>query len=76
LYAGHLSDAELSATAAANRDRLRLRLAEMLEDAVSRMERRGEPEPGHLTLIAGIAATLDVLERRRQRRLASNGESR
>jgi hypothetical protein len=42
--------------------RLRERLTEMREECLDRMLRRGEPEPGHLPLIAGIAAALDSLD--------------
>jgi len=42
--------------------RLRERLIELRDDALSRMIRRGTVEPGHLPLIAGINAALDALD--------------
>lgn len=47
-----------------DRQRLRERLVEMRDDTLDRMERRGAVEPGFLTLLAGIAATLEALDRR------------
>ena len=44
------------------RARLRERLLEMRDEMILRMSGRGEPEPGHLGLISGIAATLAVLD--------------
>ena len=41
--------------------RLRERLIEMRAETLDRMARRGEPEPGHLPLIAGINAMLEAL---------------
>jgi hypothetical protein len=42
--------------------RLRDRLIELRDDALNRMLRRGTVEPGHLPLIAGIAAALNALD--------------
>jgi hypothetical protein len=39
-------------------DHLRGRLVEMRDEMLSRMVRKGAVEPGHLPLIAGIAAAL------------------
>jgi hypothetical protein len=44
-------------------DELRRQLAEMRDGMIGRMQRRGAVEPAHLSLIAGIAATLEVLDR-------------
>jgi hypothetical protein len=44
------------------RARLRERLIELRDDALDRMLRRGAVEPGHLPLIAGIAAALNALD--------------
>jgi hypothetical protein len=44
-------------------DRLREALVEMRNDMLDRMERRGAIEPAHLSLIAGISATLAELDR-------------
>src|SRR6516165_2436334 len=43
-------------------DDLRERLTQMRDDLVDRMVRRGNPEPAHLPMIAGIEATLRVLD--------------
>ena len=42
-------------------DELRERLTEMRDDLVDRMLRRGNPEPAHLPMLAGIEATLRML---------------
>ena len=49
---------QLSARASA----LRERLEEMRDDLVDRMVRRGNPEPAHLPMLAGIEATLRKLD--------------
>jgi hypothetical protein len=43
-------------------DRLRERLTLLRDEALDRMLRRGTVEPGHLPLIAGIAAALNALD--------------
>ena len=43
-------------------DDLRERLTQMRDDLVDRMVRRGNPEPAHLPMLAGIEATLRVLD--------------
>ena len=43
-------------------DELRERLTQMRDDLVDRMVRRGNPEPAHLPMLAGIEATLRVLD--------------
>jgi hypothetical protein len=55
----------LSPAAAAAPDRsARLidRLGELRDEMLDRMRRRGEPEPGHLQLLAGVSAALAMLE--------------
>jgi hypothetical protein len=42
-------------------DRLRDRLVELRDDALDRMARRGQVEPGQLPMLSGIAAALSVL---------------
>ena len=42
-------------------DDLRERLTEMRDDMLDRMLRRGNPEPAHLPMLAGIEATLRML---------------
>jgi len=44
------------------RDVLRARLIEMRDDMLDRVARRGDPEPGHLPLIAGINGGLGALD--------------
>jgi hypothetical protein len=43
-------------------DELRERLTQRRDDFVDRMVRRGNPEPAHLLMLAGIEATLRVLD--------------
>ena len=43
-------------------DNLRERLTQMRDDLVDRMVRRGNPEPAHLPMLAGIEATLRMLD--------------
>ena len=43
-------------------DELRERLTQMRDDFVDRMVRRGNPEPAHLPMLAGIEATLRMLD--------------
>jgi len=43
-------------------DELRERLTQMRDDFVDRMVRRGNPEPAHLPMLAGIEATLRLLD--------------
>jgi hypothetical protein len=43
-------------------DDLRERLTQMRDDLVDRMVRRGNPAPAHLPMLAGIEATLRVLD--------------
>ena len=42
-------------------DRLRDRLVELRDDALDRMARRGQVEPGQLPMLSGIAAALATL---------------
>ena len=50
------------APASSRASALRERLEEMRDDLVDRMVRRGNPEPAHLPMLAGIEATLRVLD--------------
>jgi hypothetical protein len=45
-------------------ERLARRLEEMRDDALNRMLERGEPEPGLLQLLAGIATATGIADPR------------